>query len=91
MSDYRDTVREMMRDLKANKGPPASVVVAPEVAVPSAVVVDVPNEEDLLDDILDLQEGAPVPMDEDEANELLKSDSEDSPNAGKDYIVYVEK
>lgn len=66
MSNYRDTVREMMRDLKKGPSIPAAAPEAPNVQ-------DVPDEEELLDDILDLEEGAPPPMDEAEAEQLLSS------------------
>ena len=73
MSNYRDTVREMMREFKANK--PA----AESSEVPTAmdsIEADVPDEEELLDDILDLEEGAPASasvVNDDEAERLLAS------------------
>ena len=74
MSNYRDTVREMMRDLKANKASPATT------APVEAIEAEVPDEEHLLDvaldDILDFEEGVPVSepiMNEEEADRLLAS------------------
>ena len=105
MSNYRDTVREMMKELKAAKSP--SVAPTPSTESPTEQNNDgtkksrqtsttdttgsnpdmeeegtsdlpVPDEEDLLDDILDLEEGGP-PHVEDENNseepEAIKSSS----------------
>jgi len=70
MSNYRDTVREMMRELKANKAG------ASTPAPVETIEADVPDEEHLLDDILDLEEGGPVAepiVNEEEADRLLAS------------------
>merc|ERR1712109_197216 len=106
MSNYRDTVREMMKELKAAKSP--SGAPTPSTESPTEQNNDgtkksrqtsttdktgsnldmeeegtsdlpVPDEEDLLDDILDLEEGGGPPHVEDENNseepEAIKSSS----------------
>ena len=79
MSNYRDDVRDMMRDLKKpDKTDDADETNDNETA--ETGTEPVPNEEDLLDDILDLEEGAPVsdPIDEDEADKLLESSEDEN-------------
>ena len=124
MSNYRDTVREMMRDLKAGKEllpkegnatasssgggvsmPPEALQMANEantvmdVAEAAGSDLPMPNEEDLLDDILDLEEGAPAPsspIQEAEAEKLLapspepepEPEPEHSPSQGKSGSVF---
>ncbi len=69
---YRDTVREMMGEMAAAKKAESSS---------SKNVTE--TEEDLLDDILDLEEGGEAAgnFDEKEAEALLKSDDDDDTNA----------
>ena len=100
MSNYRDTVREMMRDLKAAKSPAAAPSPSTEspteqnkVGTKSTSTTDttgsnpdmeegtsdlpVPDEEELLDDILDLEEGGPPHVDENNSEdpEAVKTSS----------------
>ena len=87
MSNYRDTVREMMRDFKANKAVESPALEAPV----ETIEADVPDEEELLDDILDLEEGGPVSeaiVNEDEADRLLASSPTENAdeNNGKDLL-----
>ena len=78
MSNYRDDVRDMMRDLKKPAKTDDADDDTNDKETAETGTEPVPNEEDLLDDILDLEEGAPVsdPIDEDEADKLL-ADSDD--------------
>ena len=89
MSNYRDTVREMMRDLKRGKefipkeAPDDAVATGASTSNDAIDNMDttsselpVPNEEELFDDILDLEEGGPAPLEvDDEEAEKLLSDS----------------
>jgi len=89
MSNYRDTVREMMRELKANKAG------ASTPAPVETIEADVPDEEHLLDDILDLEEGGPVAepiVNEEEADRLLASSPIPEPeeNCQENNVAQVE-
>ena len=64
-SNYRDTVRDMMNDIKSK----STAATTTSTTTTTERSNSVPNEEDLLDDILDLEEGAPI--DDEEAEELL--------------------
>jgi hypothetical protein len=81
---YRDTVREMMRDLKSTKKPDDKPTEPAATTPTPASIEDVPNEEDLLDDILDLEEGGPTIVDDEEADKLLKDPDDDEAEAAKD-------
>ena len=69
-SNYRDTVRDMMNDMKT-KSTTSTTTTSTTATTATTTTNSVPNEEDLLDDILDLEEGAPI--DDEEADELLAS------------------
>ena len=85
MSNYRETVRDMMRDLKTAKKSPTKSTAEKKASKKSADSSDkeaaaatdpAPNEEDLLDEILDLENDGPVdsdPIDDEEADKLLAS------------------
>ena len=84
MSNYRDTVREMMREFKANKPNDES---SEGPSAMDSIEADVPDEEELLDDILDLEEGAPASgsvVNEDEAERLLASSPTGEESEGND-------
>ena len=73
MSNYRDTVRDMMRDLKSAKKSAKSTAEkkaskSDSTDEAAATKSPVPDEEDLLDEILDLED---EPIDDDEADKLL--------------------
>lgn len=79
MSNYRDDVREMMRQLKNKKEAlPNNLTESSSTMSPSTAPISddaVPDEEELLDDILDLvEEGASsAVVDDNEAEQLLRS------------------
>ena len=82
-SNYRDTVRDMMNDMKPKSTTTDSKnekLRENDEKNVEKLRENVPNEEDLLDDILDLEEGAPI--DDEEADELLASS--DHENGKKD-------
>ena len=90
MSNYRDTVRDMMRDLKSAKKSAKSTAEkkaskSDSTDEAAATKSPVPDEEDLLDEILDLEEGGPNsdPIDDEEADKLLASDK------GKQSNVFI--
>ena len=72
MSNYRDTVRDMMKDLKTAKKSDKTSTAEKKSSKKSDEEAEktgpVPDEEDLLDEILDLED---EPIDDDEADKLL--------------------
>ena len=71
MSNYRDTVRDMMRDLKSAKKSAKSTAekkASKKSDEEAEKTGPVPDEEDLLDEILDLED---EPIEDDEAVKLL--------------------
>ena len=89
MSNYRDTVRDMMKDLKTAKKSDKTSTAEKKASKKSDEEAEktgpVPDEEDLLDEILDLEEGGPNsdPIDDEEADKLLASDK------GKQSNVFI--